>query len=113
MLFQVTPNKDLNPSIVKMKFKINDDQMPIRLVHINTVPKSYGQLKGQLGYISRHGFEVWCISSPEPELERIGKQEGVYVHSISMRRNINPLHDVVSAYRIFKFLLKLQEQNLQ
>lgn len=78
------------------------------MVHINTVPKSYFQLTGQLNYISRHDFEVWCVSSPGPELERIGEQEGVNTHSIGISRKISPFQDFASVYKILRFFLRVR-----
>ena len=47
------------------------------LVHITTVPMTLDFLDGQIAFMKRRGFQVALISSPDPLLERIGRQAGV------------------------------------
>ena len=79
---------------------------PYRIVHITTVPKTFGQLTGQLKYFGNHGFEVYCISSRGNYLNIISQQENVQTFAVPMKRNISPLHDLIAFIRIFIILIK-------
>ncbi len=47
------------------------------------------------------------MTSPGPLLERIAREEGIATVAIPMRREIAPLRDVVSLWRIFRALRRL------
>ena len=81
---------------------------PYRIVHITTVPKTFGQLTDQLKYFGNHGFEVYCISSPGHFLDIIFQQENVKTFAVPMNRYISPLHDLIALIRIFIILTKIK-----
>jgi len=80
-----------------------------KLVYIVTVPLSaHALLRGQLRYMREHGLEVIVVTSPGEELEMVAMAEGVEVLKVPMRREISPLHDLVSLWRLFKTLRELK-----
>ena len=81
---------------------------PYRIVHITTVPKTFGQLTGQLKYFGNHGFEVYCISSPGNYLNIISQEENVQTFAVPMKRYISPLHDLIALIRIIIILIKVR-----
>lgn len=78
------------------------NSIPVRLVHITTVPQTLFFLRGQAAFFHSNGFEVHAISSPGEDLRRFGDEECVGVHAVPMRRVIAPLHDVVSLCRLWR-----------
>ncbi|MDP9440166.1 MAG: glycosyltransferase family 4 protein [Actinomycetota bacterium] len=73
-----------------------------------TVPLSaLALLRGQLRYAREHGMEVFLVTSPGEELEAVVEAEGVEAVKVPMAREISPLRDLVSLwklYRVFKDL---------
>ena len=65
----------------------------MRLVHVMTVPTSLAFLRGQLGYMKAHGFDVAVVSSPGEPLEEFGAEQGVETVAVDMPRKITPLRD--------------------
>jgi glycosyltransferase involved in cell wall biosynthesis len=51
-------------------------------------------------------FEVVAVSSPEKELEIVGKREGVRTVAIPMERHISVLKDVLSLMRMIRLFMK-------
>ncbi|MGB3632519.1 MAG: glycosyltransferase family 4 protein [Rubrobacteraceae bacterium] len=85
------------------------DRDPALVVYITTVPLSaLTLLRGQLGYLREHGFDVVVVSSPGEELSTLAELEGVRVFSVSMRRDISPVRDLISLFRLFRLLCRLQ-----
>lgn len=76
-----------------------------KLIRIATVPISLKVLlKHQLRFMNKH-YEVLAVSSPDKELEEIGKYEGVRIAAVSMTRAITPWKDglaLLQLYRLFK-----------
>lgn len=76
-----------------------------KLVYIVTVPitaKTF--LSGQLSFMREHGFDVLVIASPGPELEQVARQEKVRVFGIPMEREISPIQDVITLWRLYRLL---------
>jgi glycosyltransferase involved in cell wall biosynthesis len=65
-----------------------------RLVHVTTIPLTLEFFRGQIGFMKERGFEVCAVSSPGPELEEIGRREGIGVYGVPMERRISPLGDL-------------------
>jgi glycosyltransferase involved in cell wall biosynthesis len=77
-----------------------------KLFRISTVPMSLDTFcKGQLKMLSQH-FEVVAVSSPEKELEIVGKREGVRTVAIPMERHISVFKDVLSLLRMIRLFMK-------
>src|SRR5690606_38915097 len=78
-----------------------------KLIRITTVPQSLkGLLKGQLRFMSEHGFEVIGVSSSGKALEEVNKQEGIRTISIEMSRKITPIKDLRALWRFYKLCKK-------
>lgn len=88
--------------------QVNTFRKP-KIVYIVTVPVSASMLlRGQLRYMREHGLEVVLITSPGEELEAVAAAEDVKMLEVPMRREISPLHDLVSLFRLFRALRKLK-----
>jgi glycosyltransferase involved in cell wall biosynthesis len=65
-------------------------------------------LKARLRALRSAGFRVVLITSPSPLLDSIAREEGIATLAIPMRREIAPLRDVMSLWRLFRALRRLQ-----
>jgi len=74
------------------------------IVYVVTSSLAVRFLRGQLGYLREAGFDVTVISSPGQELDKIAAQEGVKTFPIQMAREISPLRDLVSFWRLWRVL---------
>lgn len=79
-----------------------------KLVHITTVPESLGFVRGQVGYMQDHGFEVSAISSPGQLLDDFGQTERIPVHALEMLRRISPLNDLGAIRKMISLLHALR-----
>lgn len=55
--------------------------------------------------MSEH-FEVVGLSSPGADLEEVHKNEGIRVEAIEMSRQITPVQDLISLWKVYRFLKK-------
>ena len=77
-----------------------------KLFRISTVPMSLNLLlKGQLKFLNQH-FEVTAISGNGRDLDIVAEREGVKVHPLEMQRNISPLKDLQSLWRLYRYFKK-------
>lgn len=76
--------------------------MPIRLMHITTVPSSLFFFSGQASYFRQRGVEEQAISSPGPDLSRFAAEEAVEVQGVEMARAITPLRDVRALLGLYR-----------
>lgn len=80
-----------------------------RLVCITTHAMSANLLmRGQLRFMREQGFDVTVIASPGPHLETVREREGVEVVPIPIEREINPVKDVVSLWRLAVQLARIR-----
>ncbi len=78
----------------------------MKLFRISTVPISLNiLLKGQLKFLNRH-FAVTAVSGAGKDLDDVAGREGVPVHPIEIERQISPLKDLVSLYRLYRYFKK-------
>lgn len=68
----------------------------VRVVHVTTVPMSLAFLRGQAAFMRARGVELAAVSSPGPDLEAFGREEGVPVAAVEMPRRITPLADLAA-----------------
>jgi glycosyltransferase involved in cell wall biosynthesis len=76
----------------------------VRLVHITTVPLSFGFLTGQIGYGLARGLRITGIAAPGEELDAVERTTGVTVEAVPMARRITPLQDLIAIARIVRRL---------
>jgi len=81
---------------------------PVRLIHVTTVPLSFGFFHGQIGYLKGRGFEVHMVSSPGELANHFRESEGVQVHSVPMARSITPFGDLVALWRLWKLFREVR-----
>ncbi len=75
-----------------------------KIVRITTVPVSLKVLlKGQLKFIQQF-YDVIAVSSFGDDLLDVKLREGVGIFPVEMSRNISPLKDLISIYRLYRFL---------
>lgn len=79
----------------------------IKLFRITTVPISLKTLlKGQHRFMSDNGFEVVGVSSFGKELGEVSEDEGIRTVAIEMSRQMTPLQDLKSLWKMWNFLRK-------
>lgn len=77
-----------------------------KIIIITTIPMSLATLvKGQARYLS-NDFEVKLVTSYSNQNDEIAKYEGVELNSINMTRQITPLQDLKSLYKIYSYIKK-------
>lgn len=77
-----------------------------KIIRTATVPMSLDLFcRGLLRAFSKE-YEMIALSSPLPELEVIGKREGVRTIAVPMKRKIAPLSDLVSLFRLIRVFRK-------
>ena len=85
-----------------------------KLVHVTTIPMTqYFFLRGQNQFMLERGFDVHAISSPGEHMQHLRERDGVTTHEVSVTRQITPLRDIVSAYRLYRTFRKLQPEIVQ
>lgn len=65
-------------------------------------------MRGQLAYLREQGFEVTVVSSPGPELDLVGRREGVRTIGLAMEREIHPRADAISLAAMVRTLRALK-----
>ncbi|HEY4760278.1 MAG TPA: glycosyltransferase, partial [Thermoguttaceae bacterium] len=80
----------------------------VKLVYVTTIPTTLGFFRGHISYLKARGMEVHVVSSPGDVLEQFGADLQVPIHPVSMTRSISPIHDLCSAWRLFKVLRDLK-----
>ncbi len=82
-----------------------------KLIRITTVPQSLKTLlKGQSRFMSEQGFEVIGVSSSGEELQEVATNEGIRVKAIELSRQITPLRDLQSLWKMYWFFKKERPQ---
>lgn len=56
--------------------------------------------RGLLRELKGEGYDVVALSSPDADLEELGKREGVHIVGVPMERHISPVKDFVSLMRL-------------
>lgn len=80
--------------------------MKPRLIRITTVPMSLEKLlEGQLEFMQDY-FQVIAISADLESLEVLGKNNGYETYHVEMTRQITPISDIKSLYKLYKYFKK-------
>jgi glycosyltransferase involved in cell wall biosynthesis len=80
----------------------------VSILHAVTDPISTILMRGQLSYLGANGFDPALLSSPGKELEETAVSEGYRVYSVPMCREISPLSDLLSFFRIVRLLRRIR-----
>lgn len=79
------------------------------LVYVTTIPMTLDVLmRGHLAFMRGAGFTVTAIASPGEALDRVREREGVNVRPVRLGRDMSPLKDLVSVFRMVKELRLLR-----
>jgi glycosyltransferase involved in cell wall biosynthesis len=65
-------------------------------------------MRGQLRFLQQHGFDVTLICSPGEWLEAMGRTQNVRIIEVPMAREIAPLRDFVSLWRLWRIMRALR-----
>ena len=65
-------------------------------------------LRGQLRFLREAGFDVYVASSPGGGLNRVAASDGVTAFAAPMEREMAPLSDVVSLWRLWRLMRRLR-----
>jgi glycosyltransferase involved in cell wall biosynthesis len=90
--------------------RFSDNVTPdhITLIHITTVPETFGFFRGQIKFMKEKGFEVHAVSSPGKLLQETSRRENIAVHGIEMARQITPVSDLSSILKLFQLFKRLK-----
>lgn len=81
-----------------------------KLIRTATVPHSLNVLlRGQLEYLNRY-FDVTALSGDGTDMDETARREKVKTHAIEMQRNISPLHDLISLWKLYRYFRKEKPQ---
>src|SRR5579864_2452962 len=78
------------------------------IVYAVTVPVAISYFAGQFRYMRECGYEVTVISSPGTELDRAAEQEGVRIIPLPIAREISPVRDLISLWRLWSVMRRLR-----
>lgn len=84
---------------------MSEDKRP-KIIRTATVPLSLDLFCRGLFKEFSAEYEMVALSSPLPELERIGRREGVRTIAVPIKRKIAPLSDLVSLFRLIFVFIK-------
>src|ERR1700731_4378872 len=79
-----------------------------RVVHVVTSDLAIKLMRGQLEYLQHNGFDVILICSPGKWVALVGRAEGVQIIELPIARQIAPLRDLVSLWRLCRVIRALR-----
>jgi glycosyltransferase involved in cell wall biosynthesis len=80
-----------------------------RLLYLTTAPIALRNLaEGQLAFFRQRGYDVTAVASPGNDLDLVSAREGVAVEAVPMEREIAPLSDLASAWRLWRLIRRLR-----
>jgi hypothetical protein len=80
--------------------------MKKKLIRTSTIALSLDVLlKGQLSFLDK-SYDVVAVSGEDAHLATVRQREKVRTVSVSIQRQISPLHDLVSLYRLYQVFKK-------
>jgi lipopolysaccharide/colanic/teichoic acid biosynthesis glycosyltransferase/glycosyltransferase involved in cell wall biosynthesis len=86
---------------------MNDSRQNTLLLAV-TSPLSWGFYKGLIGHLRQAGFSPVLVSSPGSCLEATSQQEGVPGIAVAMEREIAPLKDLVSLWKLYQAIRRIR-----
>jgi glycosyltransferase involved in cell wall biosynthesis len=78
------------------------------LIHVTTVPETFGFFRGQIQFMKNLGFQIHAVSSPGRLLEETGRREDIPIHTVAMARRITPGADVLSVFKLYRLFRKIR-----
>jgi len=80
----------------------------MRILFIVTAPPTTRFLSGQLAYLKARGFEPVICSAPGDRIRQTAENDRVEFYEIPMQREMQPSHDIVSLWRLFRLVRKIK-----
>jgi glycosyltransferase involved in cell wall biosynthesis len=80
----------------------------IKVMHVVTDSISTVLMRGQLAYLQANGFDLTLVSNPGDDLERTAHREGCSAFGVPMKREISPISDLLSLFKMCKLLLGIK-----
>ncbi len=78
-----------------------------KLLRVSTIPSSLAVFcRRQLKLLSL-SYDLTAVSSPGDEL-RLLESDGIKVEAVEMKRNISPLSDIVSLWKMWRLMVRLR-----
>ena len=77
------------------------------LVHVTTIPETFGFFRGQIDFMKKHSFRVHGVASPGSVFETTAHRENILMHAINMPRYITPWRDLASLFKLWNLFRKL------
>lgn len=93
---------------IKTGAKANVNSNRPRLLNVAASSLTVGLMQGQMGYLQQRGFDVMVASPPGKQLEKAGRIEGVATVELAMARDIAPVRDLVSFWRLCRIMRTLR-----
>ena len=81
-----------------------------KIIYTSTIPLSLNLFyRGLFRELSQE-YEVVALSSPQPELAEVAKREGVKTIAVPMRREIAPINDLITLWRLIHIFRRERPQ---
>lgn len=80
----------------------------MRLLHVLTVPITLRFLRGQVGYVAAHGFDVHVACAPGPKLDEFVAANEVTGHGVELTRTVSPAADARSLFEMSALIRRLR-----
>lgn len=78
-----------------------------RVIQAVTASGTTRLMRGQLRYLRQAGFEVVLVASPGPGIDGVAAEQGVAKIPVAMAREIAPLQDLRSLWRLWRVVRRL------
>lgn len=77
-----------------------------KIIRTATIPFSLNLLlKGQLSFLNQY-FDVTAVSGAGKDLDEVASREGINTYAIEMQRQISPLEDLKSLWKLYRYFKK-------
>jgi glycosyltransferase involved in cell wall biosynthesis len=77
-----------------------------KLIRTSTIAMSLDfLLKGQLAFLNKE-YDVVAVSGQDKHLQNVANREGVRTEAVGMQRNIRPLNDLLSLWKLYRLFKK-------
>ncbi|NJX15163.1 glycosyltransferase family 4 protein [Tamlana crocina] len=81
--------------------------MKKKFLIVSTISTTLNFFEGQVKFLNNY-FDVELVTSPDDVLDFVSKREGVKVHPVKMMRDISPIQDLKSLYRLVMLFKKIK-----
>jgi glycosyltransferase involved in cell wall biosynthesis len=91
----------------QMQMQLKDARRNTLLLAV-TSPLSWTFYRGLISHLHEAGFEPVLLSSPGPALQSASEQEGVASIAVPMEREIAPLKDLISLWKLYRTIRRIR-----